>query len=937
MPLLRQPRTWPLLLVVALMLPLHAQTGPATQPRFTHNADNSWALAGDGYTAVVNPDGYLSSYKVGEVETVGAPFVYQPNAKLVADKAEAAGDTLQVHLKGNGEATVDYQFRSDGLTITPTWKGGGYGDFRFNASPSLLGIELLNDKSVTTGGDATHFVEHGEVRGVPAVPSSRNQMVRFHYPGFGLHAYVQAWGAPFNYESAGSIQGFSWGRPLLEANRPFPIIFTIQRESSAATLAAPSFVTRTDKVASLYYPAEPCTWSIDLGPRKAYQYLLDAGISRLSLTWHLTDFHDGEAATGKDTIALDATGERTVQPVTIKTPGTGYFQVLFTLSEPSGRMLPSSFLTRFTVIHNVSGMVNRDDALAGKNISDYAVVGMIGIGGIRESHNVAEFFTNQPVTQNAAEWVPVEGTTPAVSMNVKRLDDLFNSATAESRRYHLTWFFQANSRPAYASPAVYEAMAFALVSRYKDRNKVWEVENEPNFGYTPENYLNQCVIPFATGARRADPTCVIMGPGCVSLSHTLRFMDTFYRSGANRWFDNISTHTYPGPGESWEQFGNLSMLADLRQWMKAHGDGAKALWQTEQGYAWDNAPKGQSARYAVRQFLEGWRYGIEPSHQYYFYPHSHGFESWYQAGGGEQGSAESWTPIAAAQRFLAEDTFGMKYVGDVPSPYKGIYLARFSGAQEDVVAAWTMDFSCPLTVQVSDGARVVGFMGNPVRVPIYTGQVIGGLFGKSIPGWILPLTGDPLYIHIGKGSTFEVVGGAFGRNLARAEAGALATASSETPRFPASNANDGNWEQWENVPGLPGRTAWKSGQKDPSPANPDWLQITFPAPRTINRMVALCYLPAVNPSPRDWQFQAEVNGQWKTLASAKDDWTWAIERQFPPVTTSKIRLVVTKLNDGWQGDRRWMHVLMGPKATNYTESKLLVSELEAYGPPSPAR
>ena len=29
-----------------------------------------------------------------------------------------------------------------------------------------------------------------------------------------------------------------------------------------------------------------------------------------------------------------------------------------------------------------------------------------------------------------------------------------------------------------------------------------------------------------------------------------------------------------------------------------------------------------------------------------------------------------------------------------------------------------------------------------------------------------------------------------------------------------------------------------------------------------------------------------------------------------------------------------MRVLMGPKAANYTSSKMLVSELEAYGPPA---
>src|SRR5262249_7134474 len=160
------------------------------------------------------------------------------------------------------------------------------------------------------------------------------------------------------------------------------------------------------------------------------------------------------------------------------------------------------------------------------------------------------------------------------------------TAAAESRKYHLVYLFQANSRPSYAAPPVYEAMAYALVSRYKDRCRVWEVENEPNFRYSPQDYLSQCVVPFARGAKRADPGCVILGPGCVALSFTLRFMDGIYSMGASKWLDEISTHTYVGPGESWEQFGNLATLARLRETMQAHGDGGKRLWQTEQGYTW---------------------------------------------------------------------------------------------------------------------------------------------------------------------------------------------------------------------------------------------------------------------------------------------------------------------------------------------------------------
>ncbi|HET6386833.1 MAG TPA: discoidin domain-containing protein [Armatimonadota bacterium] len=890
-------------------------------PQFVHAADGSWSISTPEYTAAVNKDGYLSSFQAHGVEAIGDPVSYQPNAKLVMDQSHSTGDTLLVHLKGAGQAEIDYTFRPDGFTITPTWRGTGYAQFQFHASKRLLGIELLNDKSVTTGGEATHFVDHGEVRGVPAVPSSRNQMVRFHYPQFNLHAYVQAWGAPFNYESAGAIRDYSWGRSLMDANRPFPIIFTMEPSTARDTLPAPVFVPRSEKTASLYYVNELCTWQIDMGDRASYQYLIDAGIRTLNLHWRLTDIHDQPAGEGDAPIVLDPAAAHTRVPVTLRLPGSGWYYVLFTLSDPRGRFLPSSFLTRFTAIHRVPGLINRDDSLAGKSISDYAVMGMIGIGGIRESHNIGDFFTNHAPKGDG--WVPVAGADPPVWMNTRSLDDLFNTALAQSQKYHITYFFQANSRPPYATPPVYEAMAYALVSRYKDRCHVWEVENEPNFSYTPANYVKQSLTPFAHGAKRADPTCIVMGPACVSLKQTLEFVDVIDKVGADKLIDNFSTHTYPGPGESWEQFGNLATIAELRQWMAKNGDGDKALWQTEQGYAWDNAPKGQCARYTVRQFLQGWRLGIQPDHQYYFYPAWHGFEDWYLSGSGEAGSENSWLPSAAALRFLAESSAGMKYVGDVPSPYKGIYLARFSGPVSDMIAAWTFDFPITLKARAPEMLSMVSYMGNPEP------------FKPDHGVTTLRLSGEPIYLFLKKGASFTIVTSPFGRNVAGAAAGASAAASSEDPKHPASFANDGNWNLWEDVIGIPGRTAWQSAEKDPSPTRPDWLEITFPVPRVINRIIALCYLPAVSASPRDFLFQVDDHGKWRTVGSGKDEFDWVFEREFAPVRTQKIRMKITGINDGWQGDRHWMSVLMGPKATNYTDSKVQVTELEAYGPPTP--
>ena len=55
---------------------------------------------------------------------------------------------------------------------------------------------------------------------------------------------------------------------------------------------------------------------------------MDAGIRSLDLAWKVTDIHDKVVAEGKNIVELNAAGDRaaTVRPVTIRTPGSGYFR-----------------------------------------------------------------------------------------------------------------------------------------------------------------------------------------------------------------------------------------------------------------------------------------------------------------------------------------------------------------------------------------------------------------------------------------------------------------------------------------------------------------------------------------------------------------------------------------------------------------------------------
>jgi len=320
------------------------------RPAAAQAEDGHWQVTGDGYTAEVNGDGYLASFKVGAVETIGAPFAYQPEAKLAADSAEMTGDTLNVHLKGpGGEATIDYRFRRDGLAIIPVWHGQGSARFQFTAAPAVLGIELLSNVPVTTAEGGMHLVEQGETRGVPAIEAACGRAVRFYFPGLALHVDGQSWGDAYGAAPGYEIRDRSWGRAQLAAERPYPIVLTIQRGADKAWLPAPVFVPRTDKPGGLYRADEPYNWTLDFGTGESLRYLTEARIEVLAIDWRVSDACGRLVAMGLETVRLDPEQPRITKSVTVKAGDADYCHVHFKVFEPSGRMLPSSFRAWFRI------------------------------------------------------------------------------------------------------------------------------------------------------------------------------------------------------------------------------------------------------------------------------------------------------------------------------------------------------------------------------------------------------------------------------------------------------------------------------------------------------------------------------------------------------------------------------------------------------------
>jgi hypothetical protein len=854
-----------------------------------------------GYTVGLNALGALASLKVGGVELLSQPLELCPDVKWTVNRMEALpGHGTTVFLKSDrGTGQIDYRFDAKRVTVTLTHRLGGFQSWQATFDTGVLGVENLQNTAVE-GAEAIQYTDRGDIRPTPCTGQSRMQRMRLHLrDGATVLFWHDGWGAPFNIDEIGSFTDYRYRRNLLDNNKPMQVIFELEKPAGGALQPAPAYIPIGASFANLFYYGEPVGFTL------RFQ---DTALERLKAAktwragWTITDFFGTPVTRGSIIVESATAVSSKFAAVSFPCNQHGWFSVLFTLTPVGGvtpPVLPAEYRTRFAVVDKRADFPELP--APGASISDYGYVALLGLKCVRESHALRDYFPEKGKT----DW--------------KRLDEVIDHADLEAKKWNVHWFFQANEVPNWCTPADYEQLVYTMVDHCKDRCKTWEVENEPNFRFSPEDYVRKAFVPFVTGAKRADPTCQVIGPACVSVPNTLRFMAALIAAGADKRMDGVSTHTYMGPGEPWELFGNPEYLAQLRAI-----SGGKPLWQTEQGYTWSHTGRQEQARYVTRQYLNAEAVGIANERQYYFYPVHNGFEPWYLIEKNNTDSASgTLEPAAVALRVLNEQTAGLT-VGAREEPRTGIYLLRYAGADHDTVAVWTLDFPITLTLRGKiEGATDI--MGNP-KVLVRQGMDTR-----------VPADGYALYLRIPHGATLSVVAPApFGTNYASAMQGATATASSEARDHPAAHAIDGRWAMRDEVPGLATRTYWEAGLMGATQDAPTWLQVDFPQERTLDRALLLTPLPAVDGGvPRDFTLQTSDDGQhWKIVATV-DHWVgWADMVTFKPVQTRHARLSITRLNDGWHLDGRWMF-MVGPDFKRYTSMQARVLDWMLFGPDTP--
>lgn len=847
---------------------------------------------GQGYKAVINDEGMLSSLRISDVDVLGGPLEFCPGTNWTLEQREKSSDgkELRVSLRSErGEGEIRYQFGEKGIAITLLHRLKNFQSWQISLSKDVIGVENLQNNTVT-GAEAIQYLDRGEIRATPMVGLARVQRARLYLRnGAKVLFWHDGWGAPFNLDEIGSFRGFAYRRNLLESDKPMRIYFQMESPPGKQLQPAPAFVPVGEAFSHLFYSQEPIRFTLKFTEETLDRLKL---AKQWKVSWIISDFWNRIVGEGSRIFeSSQAMAERAVS-VTLNVKESGWFSVLFRLE--GGNTLPSEFRTRFAVVRKHPAFPERPKQR--EALSDYGYIALLGMKCNRESHNLANFFPER----GKANW--------------EALDRIMEEASSEAKRWGVNWFFQA-IMPEWCKEEDYEQIAYEMVSRYKDKCKIWEVENEPNFRFSPEDYIRRALLPFAKGAKRADPDCQILGPACVSVPWTLRFMQAIVAQGALQYLDGVSTHTYHGPGEPWELFGNPLYLQHLKELAKG-----KPLWQTEQGYWWDNVSKQQFARYVVRQFLNSLACGITNERHFYYYPVHHGFEPMYLV---EMGSSEGLNgtlePGAVALRVMNEEVAGLS-VGDFEQPLFGVYSLRFLGREYDVIAWWTLDF--PISLKIKGCIlEAIDFMGNPLKLQ------------KTGTHTLLPLNGYALYTRVPHGERISVVSFVLGINYASLNQGANATASSFTKEHPPEHAIDEKWFPRDPAPGIPERTYWEDDTEGASPSQPDWLQITFPKIRTIDRVLLLTPLPAVDGAvPRDFLIQVSLDGRsWRTVAQAKDVTAWATMLTFKPTKALHLRLVIRKVNDGWHLDGKWMF-MVSEDFKRYTSLKTRVLELMVFGP-----
>lgn len=224
----------------------------------------------------------------------------------------------------------------------------------------------------------------------------------------------------------------------------------------------------------------------------------------------------------------------------------------------------------------------------------------------------------------------------------------------------------------------------AVVNRYKDQVKHWEVWNEtPNFiaDGTAEDYARTVVAAYEA-AKKADPSCQV---GLSIQSVNVHWIQQVIAAGARNHFDFIAVHPYEVLGlveSDGLEAQYMSIVPTIRKMLAASNPSRAQvpIWFTEIGYDAGHDEPGQASA-LVKAFVLGIAQGVERIF-------------WFEGIDGDSGPmgllrADGTPRLAYTAARILTTHLGMvpRYLGWVLLNDRH-YGFVFTGPQEPVMAAW---------------------------------------------------------------------------------------------------------------------------------------------------------------------------------------------------------------------------------------------------------
>ena len=157
--------------------------------------------------------------------------------------------------------------------------------------------------------------------------------------------------------------------------------------------------------------------------------------------------------------------------------------------------------------------------------------------------------------------------------------------------------------------------------------KYYEPRNEPNFGSSGRDFVNNEMKPFYEAVKGVDQSLKVMGPGTVDIDKWLQaWIEQFLDNGGGKYINVLSFHNYNQANG--DLFIIRKSMDNLKALLKKHGLEHVELWQTEQGFPaalyGAYSPRRQG-RWTMLEILAFDQYGLTKEHNHLWYDRSHGF------------------------------------------------------------------------------------------------------------------------------------------------------------------------------------------------------------------------------------------------------------------------------------------------------------------------